>query len=116
MKQSSRSCAIFVARSGASGNALGCSDGRRAASGERRARRGLVVIGKIAVGLVLLLVLTPSVAHAWTPGTHVFLGEAVMRSLSLLPGTIADLLHAFPYDFLYGSIAADTSIAKKYAP
>jgi hypothetical protein len=29
---------------------------------------------------------------------------------------VADLLRAFPYDFLYGNIAADTSIAKKYAP
>jgi hypothetical protein len=33
-----------------------------------------------------------------------------------VPPSIGDLLHAFPYDFLYGSIAADTSIAKKYAP
>jgi hypothetical protein len=55
------------------------------------------------------------VAHAWTPGTHVFLGDAVLRSLSMLPGHIAELLEAYPYDFLYGSIAADTSIAKKYA-
>lgn len=54
-------------------------------------------------------------AYAWTPGTHIFLGEAVMRSLALVPTTIADLIRAFPYDFLYGSIAADTSIAKKYA-
>ena len=52
---------------------------------------------------------------AWTPGTHVFLGEALLRSLAILPGGTAELLHAFPYDFLYGSIAADTSIAKKYA-
>jgi hypothetical protein len=58
---------------------------------------------------------TPSVAHAWTPGTHIFLGEAIMRSLSLLPSAIAQVIAAFPYDFLYGSIAADTSIAKKYA-
>ena len=64
----------------------------------------------------VLLVLTPSDALAWTPVTHVFLGDAVMRSLSLLPAATADLLRAFPYDFLYGSIAADTSIAKKYAP
>ena len=62
------------------------------------------------------LVLLPTPAFAWTPGTHVFLGEAVMRSLDLLPAAIAELLRAFPYDFLYGSIAADTSIAKKYAP
>jgi hypothetical protein len=58
----------------------------------------------------------PGIAHAWTPGTHVYLGEAVMRSLAVLPPAIASLLREFPYDFLYGSIAADTSIAKKYAP
>jgi hypothetical protein len=64
----------------------------------------------------VLVVLLPGVAHAWTPGTHVYLGEAVLRSLGQLPETIADLLRAFPYDFLYGSIAADTSMAKKYVP
>jgi hypothetical protein len=65
---------------------------------------------------VVLVVIAPAVAHAWTPGTHVFLGDAVIRSLQLLPPTVAALLSEFPYDFLYGSIAADTSIAKKYAP
>jgi hypothetical protein len=65
---------------------------------------------------VVLVVVAPAVAHAWTPGTHVFLGDAVIRSLQLLPPTVAALLSEFPYDFLYGSIAADTSIAKKYAP
>ena len=62
------------------------------------------------------LIVAPGVAHAWTPGTHVFLGEAVIRSLAALPPAIAALLSEFPFDFLYGSIAADTSIAKKYAP
>jgi len=66
-----------------------------------------------ALALVMLL---PDTAWAWTPGTHVFLGDAVLRSLSLLPSATADLLRAFPHEFLYGSIAADTSIAKKYAP
>jgi len=70
----------------------------------------------VAAGAVLLLALLPDTAWAWTPGTHVFLGDAVLRSLALLPGGIADLLRAFPHEFLYGSIAADTSIAKKYAP
>jgi len=65
---------------------------------------------------VLAIALVPSVAYAWAPGTHIFLGEAVLRSLASLPQAIAALLAAFPYDFLYGSIAADTSIAKKYAP
>ena len=70
---------------------------------------------RVALAVLAALVLTPALAFAWTPGTHIFLGEAVMRSLALLPSSIAELLAAFPYDFLYGSIAADTSIAKKYA-
>lgn len=69
----------------------------------------------IAAALAAVL-LWPSVAHAWSPGTHVFLGEAVLANLKLLPMALAELLRAFPYDFLYGNIAADTSIAKKYAP
>jgi hypothetical protein len=80
-----------------------------------RASPRAVAAGRVALAVLLALVLTPAVAHAWTPGTHIFLGEAIMRSLPLLPAGIAELLAAFPYDFLYGSIAADTSIAKKYA-
>lgn len=57
----------------------------------------------------------PSNAFAWTPGTHILLGEAVLRSVGVLPAALAALLSAHPWDFLYGSIAADTSIAKKYA-
>src|SRR6185503_15063646 len=78
----------------------------------RLARQLVQWLGLACVALVI----TPAVAHAWTPGTHVFLGEAVMQSLAVLPPAIAALLSEFPYDFLYGSIAADTSIAKKYAP
>ena len=65
---------------------------------------------------LLLLALFPAVAQAWTPGTHIFLGESVLVNLTQLPVAVADLLRAFPYDYLYGNIAADTSIAKKYAP
>ena len=61
----------------------------------------------VALGAIAL---TPATAFAWTPGTHIFLGEAIMRSLALIPSSIAQVIAAFPYDFLYGSIAADTSI------
>jgi hypothetical protein len=69
-----------------------------------------------ALAAVVLLAVLPTSAHAWSPGTHIYLGEAVLANLSLLPMGVAALLRAFPYDFLYGSIAADTSMAKKYAP
>jgi hypothetical protein len=74
-------------------------------------RLALALLGVIAVGLI-----HPLPAHAWTPGTHIYLGESVLANLQLLPAAIADLLRAFPFDFLYGNIAADSSIAKHYAP
>lgn len=76
-------------------------------------RRFLIAIA--VVGLIGSLV-TPADAHAWTHGTHIFLSEAILGNLSLLPNAIADLIRTFPHDFLYGSIAPDTSIAKRYVP
>ena len=70
----------------------------------------------VAVIVLLLVVLVPNDAWAWSPGTHVFLGQSVLANLSLLPGAVAELLRGYPVDFLYGSIAADTSFAKKYVP
>ncbi|MEZ4456562.1 MAG: zinc dependent phospholipase C family protein [Gemmatimonadales bacterium] len=74
----------------------------------------VVVLGCLLAlaGLVLL----PADLHAWTHGTHIFLSETILANLRLLPANVADLIGSFPYDFLYGSIAPDTSIAKKYVP
>ena len=69
---------------------------------------------RVAIAL-LLLALVPSDAFAWTPGTHILLGETVLRNAALLPAALAALIREYPWDFLYGNIAADTSIAKKYA-
>lgn len=76
-------------------------------------RAGWPVLAMLVVIAVALMV--PAPLYAWTPGTHVFLGDALLRNLTLVPGHIGELLAAFPSNFLYGSIAADTSIAKKYA-
>ena len=65
---------------------------------------------------VLCIACFPADLWAWSPGTHVYLAETVLANLPHLPGAVADMLRAFPYDFLYGNIAADTSMAKKYAP
>lgn len=106
------SFAEFGAHSGSNGSSSASDRGER--------RRSFASLGMTAWGMtalaLLALVLFPQDAYAWTPGTHVFLGDAVLRSLNLLPASVADLLRAFPYDFLYGSIAADTSMAKKYVP
>ncbi|HEY7682778.1 MAG TPA: zinc dependent phospholipase C family protein, partial [Gemmatimonadales bacterium] len=75
-------------------------------------RRLLAALGLLALAALLF----PDPLYGWTPGTHIYLGETVLANLAGLPGTVADLLRAFPFDFLYGNIAADSSIAKHYAP
>ncbi len=72
---------------------------------------GLGAFALAAVGLLL----DPTPVAAWGPGTHVALGESLLGALYLLPPTLRVLLERFPIHFLYGSIAADISFAKKYA-
>ncbi|CAN5696786.1 zinc dependent phospholipase C family protein [soil metagenome] len=62
----------------------------------------------------LLLLLAPEPVFAFGPATHVFIGSALLDSLYLLPPGLAALLRAHPQSFLYGSMAADISFAKKY--
>jgi hypothetical protein len=76
--------------------------------------RAAVALSILGVGLAYLAI--PEQAHAWTPGTHIYLGESVLANLSYLPAAVAELLRANPFEFLYGNIAADSSIAKHYAP
>ena len=64
----------------------------------------------------LLLLLSPEPAWAFGPATHVFLGRTLLDSLHLLPPIIGELLRNHPQSFLYGSVAADISFAKKYVP
>ncbi|HEX7242365.1 MAG TPA: zinc dependent phospholipase C family protein [Longimicrobiaceae bacterium] len=65
---------------------------------------------------LLALLLFPDPAWAWGPATHVYLGMGVLDALHLVPPAVRTLLAAFPQDFLYGSVAADISLAKKYVP
>jgi hypothetical protein len=89
------------------------SDLRPSRRSRRSRTRSLAIPFVVAV---IALCVLPSTAWAWTPGTHIFLGEAVLGALTQLPNAVAELLANYPVEFLYGSIAADTSIAKKYAP
>jgi hypothetical protein len=67
-------------------------------------------------GALALLLLLPDAAFAFGPATHVFLGSHLLDSLHLLPEALATLLRMHPQSFLYGSLAADISLAKKYVP
>jgi hypothetical protein len=74
---------------------------------------------KFAAGLWVALAwifLQPDPLWAWGPGTHIALGEGVLASLYLLPPAVRAIIERHPLHFLYGSIAADISFAKKYVP
>lgn len=71
--------------------------------------------GSIFLAVAWILLGAEPVA-AWGPATHVALGEAVLGSLYLLPPAVKAILERYPLHFLYGSVAADISFAKKYVP
>jgi Zinc dependent phospholipase C len=62
------------------------------------------------------LILVPEPLAAWGPATHVALGNVLLNALYLVPPAVRAVLERYPLHFLYGSIAADISFAKKYVP
>ena len=67
------------------------------------------------LGLVALVVLMwPSDALAWGPVTHLVHGTQVLDSLSILAPTLQEILGEYRLAYLYGCVAADIVVAKKY--
>jgi hypothetical protein len=73
----------------------------------------LLGLGIAALALLLML---PEPVWAFGPAAHVYLGSHLLDALTLIPPAIGDILRAHPQSFLYGSMAADISFAKKYVP
>lgn len=74
-------------------------------------RFGALAAGGIAL---LLLFATPDPLLAWGPTTHAWLGSRVLENLALLPMVVRELLQAYPCQYLYGSLSADITLAKRY--
>jgi len=66
------------------------------------------------IAALLLLLITPDHAFAWGAGFHLQLGSTVLNNLQALKPALATLLSEYPLDFLYGCIAADITIGKKF--
>ncbi|RJP19908.1 MAG: hypothetical protein C4520_11960 [Candidatus Abyssobacteria bacterium SURF_5] len=69
-------------------------------------------VGNFALLVVSWLIFLSGDAFAWGPGIHIVKGAYILDHLHLLLPSIAQLLKAFPYDFLYGCISADFFIGK----
>lgn len=69
----------------------------------------------IITGLIALSVfLYPDNAFAWGPAAHMVFANEVLNNLSLLPPLLQQLLSQYPEDFIYGNLAADITLGKKY--
>lgn len=63
----------------------------------------------------LVFVLSPSIAHAWGPGTHVEIAFALLEKLALMAPAVRMAIAGREEWFIYGSVAADTVVGKKFA-
>ncbi|MCD6151992.1 MAG: zinc dependent phospholipase C family protein [Deltaproteobacteria bacterium] len=63
---------------------------------------------------LLFVLLSCGCASAWGPATHLELARELLASKDLLPLQVAAALACYPYDFLYGNIAADMVVGKKF--
>jgi len=68
----------------------------------------------LIVCVALISLFLPEQAYAWGGGIHLQAGLNVLNNTALLPAGIAALLSAYPLDFLYGCLAADITLGKKY--
>lgn len=70
--------------------------------------------GALCLAGLALAILLPEWAWAWGPATHMELGTRVLANLGVLPLALQEPLRSHPLCFLYGNIAADIVVAKRF--
>lgn len=65
--------------------------------------------------LFLSIILAPSLAHAWGPLTHLYLGHQVLEAgAAVIPAAVYAIIQRYAKDFLYGNLSADVIVGRKY--
>ena len=68
----------------------------------------------VGIAGFIVFMLVPTEAHAWGPATHLRFASEVLVNLQMLEPALRTLLAAYPYDYLYGNLAADLILGKKH--
>ena len=64
---------------------------------------------------ILSILLIPSIADAWGPLTHVYLGYQIIDiGAALIPAGIYTVLKKYKNDFLYGNLSADIILGRRF--
>jgi len=67
------------------------------------------------VSCLLSILLIPSIADAWGPLTHLYLGYQVLDfGAALIPAGIYSIIKKYKNDFLYGNISADIFLGRRF--
>jgi hypothetical protein len=67
------------------------------------------------ISCILSILLIPSIADAWGPLTHVYLGYQVLDlGAALIPAGIYSIIKKYKNDFLYGNISADIILGRRF--
>jgi hypothetical protein len=69
----------------------------------------------ITLAAAALLIALPAEALAWGPITHLVHGFQIAENLSILPGSLQELLQMHRLAYLYGCVGADITQARRYA-
>lgn len=64
--------------------------------------------------ILLLFIFIPTDVFAWGMGVHLSLGSCILTAPDLLPAALQTLLASQPMAFLYGCVAADVTLGKKF--
>ena len=69
----------------------------------------------LILSLLLSFILIPSIADAWGPLTHLYLGYQVIDlGAALIPTGIYAILKKYRQDFLYGNLSADIILGRRF--
>ncbi len=68
----------------------------------------------LAIVSFLILFLAPDLAYAWGPATHLQFSLEILNNLALIAPSIAAIIGKHRNDFLYGAMAADIIVGKKF--
>ena len=63
---------------------------------------------------LFLLIIVPENLFAWGPIAHLDYASSMLQNVATFAPAVKQLLTHFPYDFLYGALAADITVGKAY--
>jgi len=73
-----------------------------------------MILPLIILFSIFFIIIFPSHAWAWGPGTHLEIARAILTAPGLITGSVREIILSFPHDFIYGTLSADIVLGKNF--